>query len=80
MVSDTTRVIGNVVSLIIFSVVVKLLFKPSACSFALYNFATDIVAGGVVPVDGFCHTDCSTILILTMGKVSLLSSVIQFSE
>ena len=46
LVSGTTRVIGNVVALIISTVVVSY-FKPSARSLALYNFVADIVAVGV---------------------------------
>ena len=46
LVSGTTRVIGNVVALIISTMVVSY-FKPSARSLALYNFVADIVAVGV---------------------------------
>merc|ERR1712209_280006 len=46
LVSGTTRVIGNVIALIISTMVVTY-FKPSARSLALYNFVADIVAVGV---------------------------------
>ena len=46
LVSGTTRVIGNIVALIISTMVVSY-FKPSARSLALYNFVADIVAVGV---------------------------------
>ena len=46
LVSGTTRVIGNVVALIISTVVVSY-FKPPARYLALYNFVADIVAVGV---------------------------------
>ena len=57
LVSGTTRVIGNVVALIISTVVVSY-FKPSARSLALYNFVSDLVA--VLVTLSLIFVDCGS--------------------